>query len=250
MQGFVQLHRKVADCWIAEDPMALALWVRILIEATHKPRKVFHKGRTYNLKPGELLFGLDRWVEKTGISREVIRRRISMLESDSMITRSTYPKTSVISIVNWYSYQSVNTKETRKKHAENTQTTRTEHQYNNVNNGNNKVSNTSTGVDFSPVIQKWNEVANELGLQTILGISDKRKVEIRRAYANYTKACKDFGKEPKDMIGFLLAIIECANLTHTEFHLGGADRDKWRMNFDYLMQKKVIYKVTETGSIA
>ena len=114
----------------------------------------------------------------------------------------------------------------------------------------NSKKNTSTGVDFSPVIQRWNEVANELGLQKILGVTSKRKTEIKNAYANYKKACKDFGKEPKDMIGFLIALIECANVTHTEFHLGGADRDKWKMNFDYLMQKKVIYKVTETGSIA
>lgn len=138
MKGFVQLHRKITDSWITEDPMALALWVRILVEATHKSRKVFYKGANYDLKPGDLLFGLNRWSEKTGISREVIRKRIDMMESDGMITRSKHPKISIVSITNWHDYQCANTVTTRKQHADNTLTTLSEHKYNNVNNENNE----------------------------------------------------------------------------------------------------------------
>lgn len=137
MQGYVALHRKIIDSWIAEDPMALALWARILIEATHKKRKVMHRGELYDIEKGQLMFGLNKWSDKTGISREVIRKRIDMFESDGMITRQKHPHMSIITVCKWDSYQSNNTATTRLEHGENTATTRREQQYNNVNKVNN-----------------------------------------------------------------------------------------------------------------
>lgn len=137
MQGYVALHRKLMESWVSEDPMALALWVRMLLEATHKPRKKIYKGETYNLDKGQFLFGLNKWSEKTGIPREVIRKRIDMLVNDGMITRQKHPHISVITVVKWDSYQQDNTVKTQQEHPDNTATTRQQQQYNNVNNGDN-----------------------------------------------------------------------------------------------------------------
>lgn len=137
MQGYVALHRKVMDSWVAEDPMALALWVRMLLEATHTPRRKGHKGAFYNLNKGEFLFGLQRWSEKTGISREVIRKRIELFESSGMITYSKHPQISIISIVNWNNYQTGNTVKTPSDQTETTLGTPSDHKYNNGDNGKN-----------------------------------------------------------------------------------------------------------------
>lgn len=137
MQGYVALHRKLMESWVGEDPMALALWVRMLLEATHKPRRKAHKGTFYNLEKGQFLFGLGRWSEKTGIPREVIRKRMDLFQSDGMITRQKHPHTSIVTLVNWDSYQQDNTLTTQKEHPNNTQTTRKQQEYNNVNNGDN-----------------------------------------------------------------------------------------------------------------
>lgn len=137
MKGYIALHRQIIESWVAEDPMALALWVRILTEATHKERKRGYKGVMYDLKPGDLLFGYSAWTEKTGIPRQVLRQRIEMLESDGMITRSKHPKITIISITNWSKYQHDNTLTTGSEHPNNTLTTPKQQQYNNVNNGDN-----------------------------------------------------------------------------------------------------------------
>lgn len=125
------------DSWVAEDPLALSLWVRMLLEATHKPRKKPYKGKMYNLEPGQFLFGLGRWSEKTGIGREVIRNRVDMFEKDGMITRSKQAQTSVITIANWNMYQRDNRVTTDSQQPDNTPTTDSQQKYNNVNNGDN-----------------------------------------------------------------------------------------------------------------
>lgn len=137
MKGYVALHRQIMDSWVSEDPMALALWVRMLLEATHKPRKKVYKGEAYHLNKGQFLFGLNRWSEKTGIPREVIRKRIDMLVNDNVITRQKHPHISVITVVKWDSYQQDNTAKTPQEHPDNTAGTQQEQQYNNGNNGDN-----------------------------------------------------------------------------------------------------------------
>ena len=156
MKGYIALHRKLMDSWVSEDPMALALWVRMLMEATHKGRERVHKGKVYKLNAGEFLFGLERWSEKTGISREVIRKRVKLFEDSGMITYSKHPKISVISVVNWGSYQIDNTLRTPSEHPQNTLRTPSEQEYNNGNNVNNvNNGNKESGAEKNaPVKQK------------------------------------------------------------------------------------------------
>lgn len=195
--------------------MALALWVRILIEATHKPRKVFHKGSTYNLKEGDLLFGLARWSEKTGISREIIRKRIDMLESDGMITRSKHPKISIISITNWTSYQSVNTVKTQSEHTNNTLRTQSEHKYNNVNNGNNVNKGNKNNLSASQA--KANDSDKDVNAifmywQKTMGKDSRAKLTAKRK--SKINARLNDGFTPKEICE---AIRGCASSPH---HMG------------------------------
>lgn len=153
MQGYVALHRQIMDSWVAEDPLALSLWVRMLLEATHKPRKKPYKGRNYHLEPGQFLFGLGRWSEKTGLGREVIRKRVDMFEQDGMITRSKQAQTSIITISNWKMYQHDNRVTTDSQQPDNTLPTDSQQKYNNVNNGDNG-NNVNNSVSEKPETPK------------------------------------------------------------------------------------------------
>lgn len=251
MCGWIALHRSIANdpMWTSEKFTDAQAWVDMLLSANFKDGSFIVKRQTVSVKRGQLGWSMATYEKRWRWSRNKVRRYFSMLEKDGKISTETNHLTTIVTICNYDKFQEMRIGSDPSKRTPSEPSD--DLQYNKVKKVNKvKDNNTSTGVDFFPVIQRWNEVANELGLQKILGVTSKRKTEIKNAYANYKKACKDFGKEPKDMIGFLIALIECANVTHTEFHLGGADRDKWKMNFDYLMQKKVIYKVTETGSIA
>jgi hypothetical protein len=218
MQGFIALHRKLLDSWVAEDPLALALWVRILVEATYKPRNSVYKGKMYQLKAGDLFFGLDRWAEKTGIGREVIRSRIKLFENDGMITRSKHPKISIISITNWQDYQVGNTLTTPTEHPQNMHRTRTEHQYNKGNNIN-KVNNRDNK-DMSASQAKANENDSRVTeifrhWQKVMGKDSRAKLTQKRK-SKISARLKD---------GFTVqeicrAISGCAN---SAYHMGQND---------------------------
>ena len=245
MQGYVALHRKLMDSWVGEDPMALALWVRMLLEATHKPRRKAHKGTFYNLSKGQFLFGLGRWSEKTGIPREVIRKRMDLFESDGMITRQKHPHTSIVTVVKWDSYQRDNTLTTEKEHPNNTQTTRKQQEYNNVNNEDN--GNNKDFSAFDNAVTQWNEFANEVGLPTVNKITTNRGRKIDTAYKNYKKLRNELNEgNPKPSkiftkVEFVEALIQVCKDGITDFHIN------MPITFDYLLDKKRVDTITETG---
>lgn len=107
--------------------------------------------------------------------------------------------------------------------------------------------------DHSASIEKWNKFAEQTGLQTLRGITPRRAKSIKSAYSLYKKTRKalrpDDKSEPMSESKFLDAMVTVAIETHDDFHLGKNDR-KWKMNFDYLLQQKIVDRVTETGSIA
>lgn len=102
--------------------------------------------------------------------------------------------------------------------------------------------------DHSESIKKWNDFALQFGLTQINGVTPKRQASIKSAYKLYCKTSKYLKREPKDEQGFISALVDVAIATHTEFHLGKNDRN-WRMNFDYLLQNKIVDRVTEHGSL-
>lgn len=105
MAGWIKLHRTLFDHWIAQDNDYLAVWVRMLTEANFEDKSRLFNGSLVKVERGQIIFGLQAWSEKTGVSISKLRRLISMLESDSMISRQAFNKFSLISITNYDSHQ-------------------------------------------------------------------------------------------------------------------------------------------------
>ena len=105
MAGWIKLQRDIMDHWIAQDNEYLAVWVRMLAEANFSDRKTVINGALVEVKRGQLVFGLESYSEKTGVSVRRLRKLLELLESDSMIDRQKGNKFSLISIVNYAKHQ-------------------------------------------------------------------------------------------------------------------------------------------------
>lgn len=107
MAGFVKLYRNLSDHWVNQNSQALHLWTNILLEATHRDRKILRGKQLLTLKPGQLPFGARWFQEKTGIPKSTISRLMQMFESDGMITyeRSEGQVFSIVTVCNWSAWQ-------------------------------------------------------------------------------------------------------------------------------------------------
>ena len=103
--GWIKIHRALLDHWCATEPEALAVWVRLLCEANFEDKKSLINGCLVDVKRGQLVFGLDAFSAKSGVSVMKLRRIISMLESDGMINRQKTSKYSLISITCYDKHQ-------------------------------------------------------------------------------------------------------------------------------------------------
>lgn len=103
--GWIKLHRSLLDHWAASEPEMLATWIRLLLEANHEDKKHLFNGSLIEVKRGELIFGLNAFSDKTGISIKKLRRYLDLFEKDGMIGRQKTNKFSIISITCYDSYQ-------------------------------------------------------------------------------------------------------------------------------------------------
>lgn len=103
--GWIKVHRALLDHWCATEPEALSVWVRLLCEANFENKKSMINGCLIDVERGQLVFGLDAFSNKSGVSVAKLRRIISMLESDGMISRQKTSKYSLISISCYDKYQ-------------------------------------------------------------------------------------------------------------------------------------------------
>lgn len=103
--GWIKVHRALLDHWCATEPEALSVWVRLLCEANFENKKSMINGCLIEVERGQLVFGLDAFSKKSGVSVAKLRRIISMLESDGMISRQKTSKYSLISIACYDKYQ-------------------------------------------------------------------------------------------------------------------------------------------------
>lgn len=105
MSGWIKLHRGIFDHWISSDPEYLCVWLRMLTDANFEDKKHLFNGSLIEIKRGQIIFGLEAWSSKTGVTIAKLRRLLDLLEKDKMISRQKTNKYSLISITNYSSHQ-------------------------------------------------------------------------------------------------------------------------------------------------
>ena len=104
--GWVKLHRKMLDNPVVmKDSDHLAVWVYLLLNATHAEYPALFKSKKIMLQPGQLITGCVSIGNQLSISESKVRRTLNDFISDGQIDRQTSNKNSLITVLNWDLYQ-------------------------------------------------------------------------------------------------------------------------------------------------
>lgn len=105
MEGWIKIHRSIIDKGWASDPEYLALWLHLLLFATHRVREVLWNGSIYHLQPGEFITGRNALSSQTGINPSKVERILKLFKSEQQIEQRMTSTSRLISILNWSKYQ-------------------------------------------------------------------------------------------------------------------------------------------------
>ena len=104
--GWIKIHRKMLDNPIVfKDPDHLAVWMYLLLEATHKSYQTVFGGKPFVLVPGQLLTGRLKISRETKVEQHKVDRILKLFKSAQLIEQRAERYGSLVSIVNWSKYQ-------------------------------------------------------------------------------------------------------------------------------------------------
>lgn len=106
MEGWIKLHRKLLDNpVVCKDADHLAVWIYLLLNATHKEIKASFDGRIILLQKGQLITGRKSIAEQLNINESKVQRILSCFKSEHLVEQQTSSRNRLISIVKWNEYQ-------------------------------------------------------------------------------------------------------------------------------------------------
>ncbi|NPU86365.1 MAG: hypothetical protein HPY65_17945 [Syntrophaceae bacterium] len=105
-RGYVRLWRKSLDAGWIRNHKLWAFWTWCLLKASHKEFDAIVGLQVVHLMPGQFIFGLKKASMETGLSIQEIRTIIDFLKRTENLTIKSTNKYSIITIINWNTYQS------------------------------------------------------------------------------------------------------------------------------------------------
>jgi hypothetical protein len=105
--GFIVLHRKILDSWVwrLENSDHTKVALQLLLEANWKPTKIMRGGEMIEIPRGSCLVAERKLAERAGVGRQVCRTAIRLLVAGGFLTRDLTHGFSLITIVNYDTYQ-------------------------------------------------------------------------------------------------------------------------------------------------
>ena len=104
--GYIKLFRRTLDNpTIMKDAEYLAVWIYLLLNATHKNIDVIFKGERITLQPGQLITGRNLIAKKLKVNSSKVQRILECYENEQQIEQQMSNKNRLISIRNWADYQ-------------------------------------------------------------------------------------------------------------------------------------------------
>ena len=104
-KGWVSIYRKLLDNPVSSKPNYLSVWVHLLLMANHSETSFIWNGKKQVIKEGQVLTGLKKLSEKTGVTQATIYRILKYLEDEKQIKQQKTTKYTLITILNWDRYQ-------------------------------------------------------------------------------------------------------------------------------------------------
>jgi len=103
--GWIKLHRRLLDNPRIKDPDWLAVWIHVLLKATHQPFKANFDGKIVELKPGQFITGRHAIAAETGVSSAKVWRILETMKTEQQIEQQPGVKGSIFTVKNWNTYQ-------------------------------------------------------------------------------------------------------------------------------------------------
>jgi DNA-binding phage protein len=105
-KGWIKVHRKILDNPVVfKDADHFAVWMYLLLEATRKEYPVIFGGEKIMLKPGQLTKGRSQIARETGVEQSKVYRILKSLKNEQQIEQQTSNKCTLITVLNWETYQ-------------------------------------------------------------------------------------------------------------------------------------------------
>ena len=101
-QGWVKLHRNLLEnkaLWQNKDK--LAIWLFLLLKATHTEAIGYFAGKNITLKSGQLLVSYQEIADFLNIDKGKVKRAIQSFRNDTLIDTRTDRQKSLISLNDW-----------------------------------------------------------------------------------------------------------------------------------------------------
>jgi hypothetical protein len=105
-RGFIKIWRCIEDSGLIQNASALQLAMWCLLKASHKKRKQIVGTTSVELMPGQFIFGRKIASKDLKTTEQKIRTSLKLLKNTDFLTVNPTNKYSIITIVNWDTYQS------------------------------------------------------------------------------------------------------------------------------------------------
>ena len=106
MNGWIKLHRCLIEKAVWQNHNVFRVFTWCLMKATHKPIEQMVGMTKVLLLPGQFVYGRMKASEETGLAQSTVRNCINWLKQNNTLDIKPDNKKSVITIINWASYQS------------------------------------------------------------------------------------------------------------------------------------------------
>lgn len=222
MTGWIKIYRSLLYWEWADVPEMVALWVRLIIRATHEDSQ-WH-GVT--ISRGQLVTTTAKLAAESGLSPQQVRTCIDRLKASNQINTQTTNKYTIITICKYEAYQETETTEqqtngkqtTRKQQTNNTQATsisRIKEQEELINKPPTPLQGDAPEQPEKPIVEQpakparekahavtrydrvWEEIYTRLTANTFFW-TKRENVAVQSIVGRITKMMEEAGRDPTD----------------------------------------------------
>lgn len=137
MEGWISIHRKLIEASWFKKSEYVHLWLYLLLKANHKDKEVFIGNEKILIKRGQLLTSRNKLSEAVHVQENKIYRILKCFENEHQIEQQKTSRYTIISIVNYDTYQKNEQVIEQQMNSERTADEQPMNTNNNINNDNN-----------------------------------------------------------------------------------------------------------------
>lgn len=117
MEGWIKLYRQIEEhrIWYDKPFSKGQAWIDILLMVNHKDKTILIGNTPCTVPAGSRITSIHKLAEKWGWSRTKVDNFLKLLEAEKMLIRKSDKKKTLLTVVNWATYQNGEPKKSHEK---------------------------------------------------------------------------------------------------------------------------------------